>query len=285
MAFIIFEGIDGSGKTSVVRALGNSTNAVVTGEPTQSAIGSLIRSLLTTGLAKNANVMEHLFNADRIWHSQGIARLRQGGAVVLCDRYVGSTIAYQTATRFMNEEPGFDPAIGIDRDVIEDMLRIERESLVDAQLPDLCIFLDVHIDVAMGRLAGRSKLDIYEADNGRTLRWVDKCYCAWIENTDIDVEVVDANLPFDEVCAASELLVKQAIAWRKWFDETQTNNVEKTIQLRRIAKRGSKVRLDGNVILPAVSPESEGSDRILERLGSPDECKEFCHSVGWRVIS
>ncbi|MDR0791535.1 MAG: dTMP kinase [Methanomassiliicoccaceae archaeon] len=95
--FIVFEGIDGSGKSSCIDAvaseIGGARETVRTAEPTKGDIGMLLRS--------SADMMPEtealLFVADRAQHTREIREWVNSGKVVLCDRYYASTLAYQSA--------------------------------------------------------------------------------------------------------------------------------------------------------------------------------------------
>jgi dTMP kinase len=105
---IVFEGIDGAGTTTHTERYAAHLRAArrpvhVTREPSGGPIGSLLRLALTGRLplasAHQAEVMTLLFAADRLDHiDHEIAPHLREGCTVLCDRYVLSSIAYQTAT-------------------------------------------------------------------------------------------------------------------------------------------------------------------------------------------
>lgn len=95
-AFIVFEGIDGSGKTTLCKALASTLpNSVMTAEPTHGSIGSMIRSGAAGEISQRTESL--LFLADRSAHTEQILEMVDDGKVVLCDRYFASTLAYQSA--------------------------------------------------------------------------------------------------------------------------------------------------------------------------------------------
>jgi len=105
VVFIAFEGGDGAGKSTQVAALARWLRArgrevVVTREPGGTELGVRIRELLLHGgeVAPRAEAL--LFAADRAQHVAAVVRpASERGAVVLTDRYVDSSIAYQGAGR------------------------------------------------------------------------------------------------------------------------------------------------------------------------------------------
>ena len=98
--FITFEGIDGSGKSTVSKKLykelkSKGFDVVLTYEPTDSWIGKQVKKCIES----NADpfVTTFVFIADRINHSKQIQKWLESGKIVLCDRYIDSTYAYQAA--------------------------------------------------------------------------------------------------------------------------------------------------------------------------------------------
>jgi len=138
-AFICIEGIDASGKTTQARRLvGNlrrkGIDAMYTTEPSSGKVGRLIRRHVLDRKRRVPIAVEALlFAADRVEHMETeIKPALKKGKVVVCDRYVYSTLAYQGAA-------------GLDLKWID---LINRFALV----PDLALFLDVPPDIVVKRL-------------------------------------------------------------------------------------------------------------------------------------
>ena len=98
--FITFEGIDGSGKSTVSKVVydklkSDGHNVVLTYEPTDSTIGKFVQKCIKTG--DDPFVTAFTFIADRIQHCKKIEQWIDDGKIVLCDRYAESTYAYQGA--------------------------------------------------------------------------------------------------------------------------------------------------------------------------------------------
>jgi dTMP kinase len=99
--FIVIEGLDGSGKTTqailLAKRLNSSHNTVLTAEPSRGKIGTFIReSCLYEDKRLPTEAEALLFAADRVEHMQNeIKPALDEGKLVICDRYVYSSIAYQ----------------------------------------------------------------------------------------------------------------------------------------------------------------------------------------------
>lgn len=162
--FVVFEGGDGVGKTTQVdrlveRLAGQGREVVRTFEPGDTGVGRLIRSMVldpsTGDLSPRAESL--LYAADKAQHLYAVVRpALDRGAVVVCDRYVDSMIAYQGAGRVL--EP----------DEVEQVARWATEGL----RPDLTVVLDVDPREAVGVKADRDRLEAAGADfHARTRRF------------------------------------------------------------------------------------------------------------------
>jgi len=137
--FICIEGIDGSGKTTQACQLVSNLrrrgfDVIYTTEPSSGKVGRLIRRYVLDRKKRVPIALEALlFAADRVDHLETeIKPALENGKVVVCDRYVYSTLAYQGAA-------------GLDLKWIE---LINRFTLV----PDLALFLDVPPEIVEKRL-------------------------------------------------------------------------------------------------------------------------------------
>jgi len=105
--FIVFDGIDGSGMSTQASKLVDflkekdqklkfgHTGVYLTKEPTSGLIGGLIKSQLTHDWKSSPECLQLLFSADRAYHlEKEIIPLLEKGAIVVCDRYFFSTVAY-----------------------------------------------------------------------------------------------------------------------------------------------------------------------------------------------
>jgi dTMP kinase len=99
-ALVTVEGIDGTGKSTLVAALGRwlasaGVKAAIQREPTGTWLGEAVRKSHT--LRSDPLTQTFLFLADRAHHCESMRAEVAAGAVILCDRYFDSTLAYQGA--------------------------------------------------------------------------------------------------------------------------------------------------------------------------------------------
>lgn len=142
--FISLEGTEGSGKTTQAQALAQSLQAyrkvTLTREPGGTKIGERIRETLLAGGSEELDPLPELllFSAARAQLVRQVIRpALERGEVVVCDRFVDSTRAYQ----------GY--AQGVPEDEIEAAIRLATRGLT----PDLTVFLDLEPSQALGRRA------------------------------------------------------------------------------------------------------------------------------------
>jgi dTMP kinase len=186
--YIALEGLEGCGKSTHTKRLGEHLNAVITREPGGTRIGTLLRAILAdpenSDLDRRTEAL--LMAADRAQHMAEIIKpALDSGQHVVSDRSIYSTLAYQ----------GYGRQLGT-----EALLSISTWALND-RLPDLVIYIDVPTDVLNARLAKRD-LDRFEregadffariAEGFRELRTADPE--RWI--------IIDGTVPKDDVEAA-----------------------------------------------------------------------------------
>ena len=195
--YIALEGLEGCGKSTHTKRLGEHLNAVVTREPGGTRIGSLLRAILAdpenVDLDRRTEAL--LMAADRAQHmAEVIKPALDRGQHVVSDRSIYSTLAYQ----------GYGRQLGT-----EALLSISTWALND-RLPDLVIYIDVPTDVLNDRLAKRD-LDRFEregadffariAEGFRELRAADPD--RWV--------IIDGTVPKDDVEAAIRTQVRNRL--------------------------------------------------------------------------
>lgn len=160
--FIVFEGGEGAGKSTqealLAEALASEGRSVVrTREPGGTPAGEAIRNVLLSneyaGLSDRAEAL--LFAAARGEHvKQVIKPALEDGAIVICDRYLDSSVAYQ----------GYGRELGADR--VRDLSVWATEGL----LPDLTILLDVDPTVGLSRVESPDRLESEPIDYHQRVR-------------------------------------------------------------------------------------------------------------------
>jgi dTMP kinase len=189
--FISLEGIDGSGKTTQLRLLESALTArgiacLSTFEPGGTTLGRQIRQALLRVSDQKVEPLAELllFAAARAQHvSELISPALDGGRVVLCDRFIDATVAYQGYGR------------GIDLELISRLNELATRGLK----PDLTIVLEIPVTTGLGRAADRGS-------NGTQGEWnrldreplefherVRKGYQAIAQGDPTRVRVVDAS--------------------------------------------------------------------------------------------
>lgn len=156
--FIVFEGLDGSGKTTQANNLVKRLNSLgiksaYTKEPTESIPGGSARSAIYKKTTLEMESIALLFLADRVEHVKGdiLPALEQGRTIV-CDRYYLSNVAYQ--------------GLEMDKDML---LKLNQMMLKDKLPPDITIFLDVSPEICCERISrDRLRTDLYEEVNKLT---------------------------------------------------------------------------------------------------------------------
>lgn len=154
--FITFEGGEGAGKTSVLKAIGErlkekQIDALLTREPGGIEIAEKIRAVILdpSHTAMHERTEALLYAAARAQHFyEKIIPALEEGKLVLCDRFIDSSLAYQ----------GFAREIGID-----DVLAI-NEFAIGKRLPDLTIFFNILPEKGLARIHATRSDEINRID-------------------------------------------------------------------------------------------------------------------------
>lgn len=187
--FIAFEGGEGSGKTTQVRALAVwlrdlGYEVVTTREPGATRVGMRLRAILLDqsheGLSPRAEAL--MYAADRAEHVDSVIRpALKRGAVVLTDRFMDSTLAYQGAGRRLS---------------VAEMTRLNRYA-TGGLVPDLTVLLDLPAEGGFARFG--SPADRMESEPLDFHERVRQGFRSLAERSPERYFVVDASLPVDDI--------------------------------------------------------------------------------------
>ncbi len=186
--FITFEGADGCGKTTQIKLLKeylekSGYKVVLTREPGAKGLGEKIREILLNydGVVSD-RCESFLFLADRAQNIDIIVNPAvQEGKIVLCDRHIDSTVAYQGYGR------------GLDLERINKL----NQLAIDGRMPDLTVVFDIDVETSMKRV-GKEK-DRMESAGIEFHNRVRKGYLEIAKNDPERVKVVDGAMSVDEV--------------------------------------------------------------------------------------
>ena len=201
--FIAFEGIDGCGKSSIIRLLDsklkeNNIPTYITKEPTDSPFGSLIHQFMIGRMNTDHRAIAAMFVADRIDHLtnsiNGLKQIIDNGITVVSDRYYFSSYAYHS--------------VYIDMDWVINANKI----CFDVLKPDLNIFIDTPPEICIERLEQDRHIK-EEYEELEHLKKVRNNYIAAIDKLKNieNVVIVNGNRAIDEIVNDSLDAIKKVI--------------------------------------------------------------------------
>jgi dTMP kinase len=201
--FIVLEGGEGAGKSSVQRTLGERLRAdgvdvVETREPGGTTLGERIRELVLAQRALDDPMAELLlFEAARVHLVATVVRpALERGALVLCDRFAASSIAYQGYGR------------GLGREIVERTNSIATGGLT----PDLTLLLDLSADSGLARRAREGSSNHFDAADLAFHERVRAGFLELARESRATWRVIDASQPLEAVvdAAYAEIVVTEA---------------------------------------------------------------------------
>ncbi len=148
--FVVLEGLDGAGTTTQLRMLSerltrDATPHWATWEPTDGTVGKMLRGVLARQVKAHPRTIALLYAADRSEHvyepTTGIESRTRRGEIVISDRYLFSSLAYQ------GTETGYDYVRGLNSGF---------------PLPQILVFVDTPVEVCQERLAARRNVELYD---------------------------------------------------------------------------------------------------------------------------
>lgn len=201
--FVAIEGGEGTGKSTQATLLSEAVasegyEVIVTREPGGSAAGAAIRGLLldpaTGSLSPRAEAL--LYAADRAEHVASVIRPALArGAVVITDRYIDSSLAYQGAGRSLD---------------VEQIARLSQWA-TEGLRPDLTVVLDLPPEVGLSRALARGKADRLEQEQLAFHMRVRAGFLALVEREPGRYALINADLPAEEVAMRVRTAVLGAV--------------------------------------------------------------------------
>src|SRR5919199_3121414 len=196
--FITFEGLDGSGKTTQAELLAakireTGREVVTTREPGGTPLGEELRAVLLNYEASSWAEAALFAAARGELVGRVIAPALERGAVVVCDRYIDSSLAYQ----------GIGRGLGVDR-VLELNLLVLR-----GHLPDRTYLLQIDPEESVRRIGEGG--DRIERENVDFRRKVDEAYRVLARTFPERIEWVDGNRPAEEISELIFALVRDSL--------------------------------------------------------------------------
>ena len=201
--FITFEGPDGCGKTTVCkmvydRLISEGFDAIHTREPGGIEIAEQIRNVILNpeNTKMDARTEALLYAASRRQHLvEKVIPAMNAGKIVVCERFVDSSLAYQGCGR----ELGFDAILEI------------NEFAIEGLYPNKTIYLDVDEETGLARIKDRDFKDRLDQESIEFHKRVNEGYKKVVESFKDRIEVIDASKPLEEVVEASYKAVKELI--------------------------------------------------------------------------
>lgn len=188
--FITFEGGEGCGKSTHSKLLkryleGKGYKVVLTLEPGGTGIGKYLRQILLKGKKLASRYSELLlFAADRAEHVEKVIKpALKAGKIVICDRFIDSTTAYQHGGR------------GIDARIVQAINRLSSSALV----PDLTFLLDIDPKLGIRRGTRHTGKDKFESENGGFHQRVRQVYLKIAKDQSKRVKVISSLGKIKEV--------------------------------------------------------------------------------------
>lgn len=186
--FIVLEGLDGCGTTTQTALLAEKLEkagraAVSTNEPTNLSIGRFIRSVLQKKESVDPFTLALLFSADRnehVYGKNGIAGHTEAGKMVICDRYLFSSLAYQS--------------LFMDYETVAELNRYYP-------LPEYLFYIDLSPEECQERMAARGEeAELFERlELQRKIEANYKKTLALLSGSEMKTIIIDGRSPIQEI--------------------------------------------------------------------------------------
>ncbi len=205
--FIVLEGIDGAGKTTQVSDIGKELSkkykVYTTKQPSDGPIGKFIRKVLSGSVKVDRVAFQYLFSADREAQQEEIIRELQKGKIVIMDRYVWSALAYgildHGSDRIKKTGDFLSVALSI--------LSMYHQFII----PDMTIYLDIPVEVAMKRLLQNKRYAIELYKRKEHIEKAKKSYNWVVKKFGSNFTRIDGTLSEDEITKKLVSLIEPLI--------------------------------------------------------------------------
>ena len=189
--FITFEGPDGSGKTTISKRVQEALiergyDAIYTREPGGIDIAEQIRNVILdpNNTAMDSKTEALLYAASRRQHLvEKVLPALEKGQIIICDRFIDSSLAYQ----------GYARHIGIEK--VYDI----NQFAIEGHFPDLTVFLNLDYEKGLERLEDRAFKDRLDLESKNFHKEVSLGYQKVMEKYQYRMNIVDASQPVDQV--------------------------------------------------------------------------------------
>lgn len=204
--FITLEGPDGSGKSTIARLLADylretGYDVVTTREPGGTKISEDIRDIILDNNNTNMSYVTEalLYAASRAQHvSQKISPAIEKGKIIICERFVLSSLVYQ----------------GIARGLGTEKVKEINDFAIQGVEPDLILFFDISPDIALERKTRKNQGDRLEREKLDFHKKVYEGYLSLIEIYRDKIKLIDAtktkNSTFQQVKTAVDNLIEKS---------------------------------------------------------------------------
>lgn len=199
--FITFEGGEGTGKTTLIEniyeQLKKTHHVIKTREPGGSMIAEAIRDIVLNpkyqGVTPYTEAL--LFASSRAQHlDEVILPGLKNGAIVLCDRYIDSSLAYQGYARNL----GFDFVLSVNR-------------YAALNMPDLTFYIDLDPQIGISRIEGRSKYDRLDQETNNFHLKVREGYLEIAKKYPERIITIDGNQTLEDISLQMMNIIKEKL--------------------------------------------------------------------------